>query len=62
MNKPPESTPHSDINGVHEDERSNVDTAIDADQDNKDLKRAAEQSVGRPPSSEDQESLDDRAR
>ena len=59
MAKPPESTPHSDIDGVHEDERRNVDSANAADQDNKDLKRAHEETVARPPYSDD-ETLDDR--
>lgn len=48
MTKPPRSTPHSDIDGVHEDERPNTDTANEAGQDNEDLKRAAEESVARP--------------
>jgi len=52
VTKPPKSTPHSDIDGVHEDERRNVDTAIEQGQDNKDVERAAEESVGRPPYSD----------
>lgn len=60
MTKPPKSTPHSDIDGVHEDEERNIDTAIETGQDNRDVKRAAEQTVGRPPYSSDEESLDDR--
>ena len=49
--KPPKSTPHSDLDGVHEDEGRNVDSAVQSGQDNSDVKRAAEQSVGRPPGS-----------
>jgi hypothetical protein len=62
MPKPPKSTPHSDIDGVHRDERLNVDTADEAGQDAGDLKRARDESVARPPHSDDQESLDDRTR
>lgn len=52
MSKPPESPPHSDIDGVHEDEASVVDSANEAGQDTTDLKRAHDQSHGRPPPSE----------
>ena len=54
VTKPPKSTPHSDIDGVHKDERRNVDTAVDVGQDSSDVQRAAEESVGRPPRSEDE--------
>ena len=53
MSKPPKSTPHSDIDGIHEDERPNVDSAIEAGQDSSDLGLAHEESAGRPPYSED---------
>jgi hypothetical protein len=49
--KPPKSTPHSDIDGVHEDERPNIETANDVGQDNQDVELAAEETVGRPPRS-----------
>ena len=52
MTKPPKSTPHSDMDGVHADERRNVDTALESGQDSSDIERAAEESVGRPPHSE----------
>lgn len=61
MPKPPRSTPHSDINGVHQDERPNVDTANEAGQDSADLARAAEETVARPPYSDDESAADDRA-
>jgi hypothetical protein len=51
--KPPPATPHSDLDGVHRDERKNVDSANDAGQDSGDLKRARDGSAGRPPYSED---------
>jgi hypothetical protein len=46
--KPPQATPHSDIDGVHRDEKRNVDSANDAGQDTSDLQRAHEDSKGRP--------------
>ena len=51
--KPPPSTPHSDLDGVHRDEKPNVDTANAAGQDSGDLKRAQSQSTARPPHSDD---------
>lgn len=48
MPKPPKTPPHSDLSGVHQDERCNVEAATDADQDNSDLARAKKQSIGRP--------------
>jgi hypothetical protein len=54
VTKPPKSTPHSDIDGVHSDERPNVDTALESGQDNEDVEHAAEESVGRPPRSEEE--------
>ena len=53
MPKPPQSTPHSDLDGVHRDEKRNVDSANDAGQDTSDLQRAGEESVGRPDYRED---------
>lgn len=53
MTKPPKSTPHSDIDGVHEDERPNIETAREAGQDNEDLARAAKLDKARPPHSDD---------
>jgi hypothetical protein len=55
MTKPPRSTPHSDLDGVHEDERRNVDSARDAGQDSAALARARQESAGRPPHAEDGE-------
>lgn len=49
MAKPPPSTPHSDIDGVHEDERPNHQVAAELEQDAGDLARAREGSAARPP-------------
>jgi hypothetical protein len=59
--KPPKSTHHSDINGVREDRRSNIDAAIEAGHDSTDLERARKESRGRPPYSDDKKGRDDRA-
>ena len=48
MTKPPKSTPHSDIDGIHEDERRNVDVAVETGQDSGDLADAQKQSIARP--------------
>lgn len=53
MAKPPPSTPHSDIDGVHEDERPNSEMATELGQDAGDLARARDQSTARPPSSDE---------
>jgi hypothetical protein len=46
--KPPQATPHSDLDGVHKDEKRNIDSANEAGQDTSDLQRAHEGSKGRP--------------
>jgi hypothetical protein len=61
MAKPPKSTPHSDLAGVHRDERPNIDTANEAGQDASDLAEAREESRARPPLSDEPESRDDRS-
>ena len=61
MSKPPPSSPHSDIDGVHRDEKANVDSAIDAGQDSGDVARAKEQSIGRPKTSDDLPDSGDRS-
>ncbi len=53
MPKPPKSTPHSDIEGVHQDEKRNVDSANEAGEDSGDLEQARRHSPGRPPYSDD---------
>jgi hypothetical protein len=62
MPKPPQSTPHSDMDGVHRDEKRNVDTANEAGQDSGDLERARTNTPGKPPSSDDQPTREDRSR
>jgi len=62
MAKPPASPPHSDIDGVDEDEVRNVDAAIEADQDSKDLERARRLARGRPEHEKDEDNPDDRSR
>lgn len=50
MAKPPKSTPHSDMDGVHQDEKSNVDTATEAGQSGASLARARKETKARPAS------------
>ena len=61
MTKPPKSTPHSDIDGVHRDEKPNVESAIEAGQDTEDLARAAKENAARPEHSDDVKNRDDRS-
>jgi hypothetical protein len=60
--KPPQSTPHSDIEGVHKDEERNVDSANEVGEDSSDLERAHRRSHGRPPYTDDQPDREDRSR
>lgn len=62
MPKPPRSTPHSDIEGVHEGEKRNVDSANESGEDSGDLEQAHRRSQGRPPYADDQPERDDRSR
>ena len=48
MAKPPKTTPHSDIDGVHQEEVPNTDVAADLGQSGGALSRARKQSVARP--------------
>ena len=61
MTKPPKSTPHSDIDGVHRDEKPNVESAVEAGQGSEDLARAADEDSARPEHSEDVKNRDDRS-
>ncbi|HEX2762384.1 MAG TPA: hypothetical protein VHM92_00875 [Allosphingosinicella sp.] len=61
MSKPPPSTPHSDLDGVHRDEKPNVESAEEAGQNAGDLARAREEGA-RPPYSHDVGNRDDRSR
>ena len=60
MAKPPRTPPSSDLDGVHEDEEKNTDSARQAGQGAGDLARARSKSAGRPEYSK-KESRDDRA-
>ncbi|HEX4737650.1 MAG TPA: hypothetical protein VH331_08820 [Allosphingosinicella sp.] len=61
MPKPPQSTPHSDIEGVHKDEKRNVDRANEAGEGSGDLERAHRRSHGRPSYTDDQPDREDRS-
>ena len=62
VSQPPKSTPHSDIEGVHRDEKENVETAAEAGQGAEDLERARRQAVGRPPHTDEGPDREDRSR
>jgi hypothetical protein len=55
MPKPPESTPHSDLDGVHQDDERNTKVAQETGEGAADLKRAHEDSQGRPPYADEAE-------
>ena len=61
MTKPPKSTPHSDIDGVHRDERPNVERALETGQGAEDLALAAKENAARPDYSDDVKNRDDRS-
>ena len=61
MTKPPKSTPHSDIDGVHRDEKPNVESAVEAGQDTEDLALAVKEDAARPDHSDDVKNRDDRS-
>ena len=60
MAKPPKATPHSDIDGVHQDERPNTEVAGDLGQSGGSLARAKEGSTARPEQADDRPNKDDR--
>lgn len=61
MTKPPKSAPHSDLDGVHRDEKPNVESAVEAGQGSSDLARAAKENAARPDYSDDVKNRDDRS-
>lgn len=61
MAKPPETTPHSDIDGVHQDEVRNTERAAEIGDSAEQLARAKEESVGRPEHIDDQANREDRS-
>ena len=62
MAQPPSSTPHSDIDGVHRDEKRNIDSANEAGQDSGTVAAAKKQGIARPESQDDQPTVEDRSR
>ena len=60
MAKPPSSPPHSDLDGVHEDEKPNVEAARQAGETTANMKLARDEAKGRPPHA-DEEGRDDRS-
>lgn len=60
MPKPPAATPNSDIDGVHQDEKRNVDTAVEAGQTSASLETARKHSAARPPYTDDRRNKEDR--
>ncbi len=61
MPKPPKTPPHSDIDGINEDEVRSTDAAIAAGQDTEDLARARREAAARPDFSGDRRNRDDRS-
>lgn len=61
MAKPPLTPPHSDLDGVHQDEKSNTDAAQAAGEDAGDLDRARREAAARPGRS-GEAGADDRSR
>lgn len=60
MSKPPKATPHSDIDGVHQEEERNTKVAADLGQSGAALEQAKDLAVARPEHSEDQPNRDNR--
>lgn len=60
MSKPPASTPHSDIDGVHQNERRSTDVAAERDESAEQLRKASKGNAARPDYHDDQENVDDR--
>jgi hypothetical protein len=62
MSRPPKATPHSDIDGVHRDEKPNVETAVETGQGTDDLALASDEAAARPAYAEDVKNRDDRSK
>jgi hypothetical protein len=60
MPKPPKATPHSDIDGVHQEEERNTKVAADLGQSGAALERAKDEAVARPETKDDVPNRDDR--
>ena len=57
-----EASPHSDIDGVHRDEKPNVESAVEAGQGTESLALARDEAAGKPDYAEDVKNRDDRSR
>ena len=60
MAKPPASTPHSDIDGVHQDEKRNTETAAKAGQTAASVAHAQKETAARPDYLDDKGNKEDR--
>jgi hypothetical protein len=60
MAKPPPSTPHSDIDGIHQDEERNVETAAKTGETPASLDHARKQTKARPDHVDDRRNKEDR--
>jgi hypothetical protein len=61
VSQPPKSTPRSDLDGVHRDEKSNVESAVGAGQGTESLALARDEAAARPDYVEDVKNRDDRS-
>ena len=61
MSQPPKATPHSDIDGVHQEEERNTKVAADLGQSGGALEQAKDEAVARPEYSEERPGRDDRS-
>jgi hypothetical protein len=61
LSQPPKSTPHSDLDGVHRDEKPNVESAAESGQGTQDLARARDEAAAKPDFAEDVKNRDDRS-
>jgi hypothetical protein len=60
MAQPPKATPHSDIDGVHQDEVRNTDVAASLGESAGTVDAAKQGAIARPVPQEDQKNRDDR--
>ncbi len=61
MAQPPKATPHSDIDGIHQDEVRNTDRAAELGESAEQLVRAKDEAVARPEYIDDQPNREDRS-
>ena len=61
MAQPPKATPHSDIDGVHQDEVPNTDRAAELGESAEQLVRAKDEAIARPEYTDDQPPREDRS-